>query len=200
MCCVCSAYLQETKLVYRRPIQFRARQIRTFQNQGKGEFRELPIFWHFVIDQRVCNCHFFGMRKKASTRQSKNDVSGVLQLSRRERQIMDALYRLQKGSAADIWAAVPNPPSYTAIRTHLTLLEQKNLVKHDKAGARYIYSPVVPREEMGERAIEGVLKTFFDDSVDLVITALMKRSGAQLSSEQINRLERMIEEARKDGR
>ena len=113
---------------------------------------------------------------------------------------MDVLYRLQRASAAQIWEAVPKAPSYTAIRTLLTLLEEKKHVKHEKEGARYIYSPVVPREEMGQRAIESVLNTFFDDSIDLVITALFKRKQAQLSSEQIDRLERLIDQARKEGR
>ena len=113
---------------------------------------------------------------------------------------MDVLYRLQRASAAEIWKAVPKPPSYTAIRTHLTLLEEKGHVKHEKERARYIYSPVVPREEMGQRAIEGVLRTFFDDSVELVIKALFKRKEARLSPEQVERLEQLIEEARKEGR
>ena len=138
------------------------------------------------------------MRKKSSREGEQS--AGILQLSRRERQIMDVLYRLQRASAAEIWKAVPKPPTYTAIRTHLTLLEEKGHVKHEKEGARYIYAPVVPREEMGQRAIEGVLKTFFDDSVELVIKALFKRKEARLSPEQVERLEQLIEEARKEGR
>lgn len=113
---------------------------------------------------------------------------------------MDALYRLGRASAAEIHAAVPNPPSYTAIRTHLTLLEEKKQIRHETEGARFVYSPVVPREEMGQQAIEGVLRTFFNDSVDLVITALMKRRHTRLSPEQIQRLEALIEQARKEGR
>ena len=113
---------------------------------------------------------------------------------------MDVLYRLQRASAAEIWAAVPRPPSYTAIRTHLSLLEQKKQVKHETERGRYIYSPVVPREEMGQRAIENVLKTFFDGSVDLVITALFKRKEEKLSPRQIDRIEQLIKEARQEGR
>ena len=113
---------------------------------------------------------------------------------------MDALYRLRRASAAEIWEALPDRPTYTAIRTHLSLLEEKGQIKHEKAGAKYIYSPVVPREEMGQRAIEGVLKTFFDGSVDLVIRALFKRRDARLSREEIERLEKLIDEARKEGR
>jgi predicted transcriptional regulator len=140
------------------------------------------------------------MRNKNRSSDGRRDSSTLLQLSRRERQIMDALYRLGRASAAEVHAGVPNPPSYTAIRTHLTLLEEKNLVKHESDGTRFIYTPVVSREEMGEQAIEGVLKTFFNDSIDLVITALMKRPKSQLSEEQIGRLETLIEKARKEGR
>ena len=128
------------------------------------------------------------------------DSSVLPQLSRRERQIMEALYRLGRATAAEIHGVVPNPPSYTAIRTHLTLLEEKNQVTHESDGTRFVYSPVVPREEMGQQAIEGVLRTFFNDSIDLVISALMKRRQTKLSPEQIKRLENLIEEARKEGR
>jgi predicted transcriptional regulator len=127
-------------------------------------------------------------------------VSTLLQLSRRERQILDVLYRLGRASAAEIHTSISNPPSYTAIRTHLTLLEEKNHVKHESDGTRFIYSPVVSREEMGQQAIDGVLRTFFNDSVDLVITALIKGRQTQLSAEQIDRLEQIIEQARKEGR
>lgn len=140
------------------------------------------------------------MRKNSTGKSAQNDSADFLQVSRRERQILDVLYRLQRASAAEIWEAVPNRPTYTAIRTHLTLLEEKGHIKHEKEGAKYIYSPVVPRDEMGQRAIEGVLKTFFDDSVDLVIKALFKRRQARLSPGQIDRLEQLINEARKEGR
>lgn len=120
-------------------------------------------------------------------------------LSRRERQILTVLYRLQKASAAEIRAALPNPPTYTAVRTHLTLLEDKGHLKHVAEGPRYIYSPVVPREEMGRRVINDIIKNFFDDSVEQAVTAFVKRD-AQLSDEQLERLEQLIQQARKDGR
>ncbi|HYE31647.1 MAG TPA: BlaI/MecI/CopY family transcriptional regulator [Methylomirabilota bacterium] len=140
------------------------------------------------------------MPKSARGKSRSSDGGDLPQLTRRERQIMDALYRLRRASAAQIWEALPDRPTYTAIRTHLSLLEEKGQIKHEKAGAKYIYSPVVPREEMGQRAIEGVLKTFFDGSVDLVIRALFKRKDARLSREEIERLEKLIDEARKEGR
>lgn len=120
-------------------------------------------------------------------------------LSRRERQILTVLYRLQKASAAEIRAALSNPPTYTAVRTHLTLLEDKGHVKHTTEGPRYIYSPVIPREEMGRRIIDDLLKNFFDDSVEQAVTAFVKRD-AQLSDAQLERLEQLIQQARKDGR
>lgn len=121
-------------------------------------------------------------------------------LSRRERQITDALYRLGKASAADIRAALPNPPSYTAVRTHLTILEEKGHVAHQSDGPRYIYEPVVPREEMAKTAIDGVLLTFFDNSVERVVATLLDRKESQISREQLDRLAQIIEQARKEGR
>lgn len=120
-------------------------------------------------------------------------------LSRRERQILTVLYRLQKASAAEIRAALSDPPTYTAVRTHLTLLEDKGHVKHATEGPRYIYSPVVPREEMGRRVIDDIIRNFFDDSVEQAVTAFVKRD-APLSDAQLERLEQLIQQARKDGR
>src|SRR5215469_9143882 len=93
-----------------------------------------------------------------------DDQSGGF--SRRERAIMEALYRLGKASAADIREAIPDPPGTTAIRTLLTILENKGHVRHESDGVRYIYAPRVARGEMGRRALDSCLKTFFDDSVE----------------------------------
>jgi BlaI family transcriptional regulator, penicillinase repressor len=121
-------------------------------------------------------------------------------LSRRERQIMEALYRLGKASAADIRGALPNPPSYTAVRTHLTILQDKGHVRHRSEGPRYIYEPVVPREEMAKTAVEGVLLTFFGNSVERFVATLLDRKESQISPEQLDRLAQVIERARKEGR
>ncbi|HEV2297297.1 MAG TPA: BlaI/MecI/CopY family transcriptional regulator [Candidatus Acidoferrales bacterium] len=121
-------------------------------------------------------------------------------LSRRERQIMEALYRLGKASAADIRGALPNPPSYTAVRTHLTILQGKGHVRHRSDGPRYIYEPVVPREEMAKTTIEGVLLTFFGNSVERFVATLLDRKESQISPEQLDRLAQVIERARKEGR
>jgi predicted transcriptional regulator len=128
-----------------------------------------------------------------------DDVSDR-ELSRRERQIMDAVYRLGKASAADVRAELPHPPTYTAVRTHLTLLEEKGLVKHESDGTRYIYEPVVSREKMAKSAIAGVLQTFFDNSVERVVATLVDRQDSQLTPEQLDRLAEIIEQARREGR
>jgi len=121
-------------------------------------------------------------------------------LSRRERQILEALYRLGSASAAEIRQLLDDPPTYTAVRTHLTLLEGKGHVSHTLDGARYVYQPVVPREEMGERVIDGVVKTFFNNSVEQVVTALVKKGQARVSSEELENLAALIDQARKEGR
>jgi BlaI family transcriptional regulator, penicillinase repressor len=131
---------------------------------------------------------------------TKSPTLDFADLSRRERQILTVLYRLKKASAGEVRAALPDPPTYTAIRTHLTLLESKGHVKHATDGSRYIYSPVVPREEMGRRVIESLLENFFDGSVEQAVTAFVKRDHTQLSDDQLQRLEKLIQQARKEGR
>jgi BlaI family transcriptional regulator, penicillinase repressor len=121
-------------------------------------------------------------------------------LTRRERQIMDALYRLGKASAANIRESLANPPSYTAVRTHLTLLQDKGLVRFESDGTRYIYEPTVPREETARTVMKGVLQTFFENSVEKAVATLIDRDDEPLSKTQLDRLAAMIEQARKDGR
>jgi BlaI family transcriptional regulator, penicillinase repressor len=120
--------------------------------------------------------------------------------SRREREIMDALYTLGKATAAQILEQIPNPPTYTAIRTHLTILEKKGHVRHASDGTRYIYEPLVAREQMGRRAIDTVLKTFFDNSVEQVVAALLNSEETNVSREELERLARLIEQAKEEGR
>src|SRR4051812_7119 len=114
-------------------------------------------------------------------KQKASKGASLQDLSRRERQIMEALYRLGSGTAAEVRGLLDAPPTYTAVRTHLTLLEEKGQVIHTADGTRYVYSPVVPREEMGERVVQGVLKTFFNNSVEQIVTALVKKGRAPVS-------------------
>ena len=126
--------------------------------------------------------------------------SGNDAFSRREREIMDALYKLGKGSAADIRDEIADPPSYTAIRTLLTILENKGHVRHASDGTRYIYRPAIAREQMGKRAMDSLLKTFFDNSVERAVTALLSHEDADISREDLDRLAKLIDKARKEGR
>lgn len=121
-------------------------------------------------------------------------------LSRRERQILDALYRLGKASAADIREALPDPPTYTAVRTHLAILQEKGHVRFESDGTRYIYEPVVPRDEMAKSVIDGVLQTFFGGSIERVVSTLIDNEESKITPEQLDRLAEIIEEARREGR
>ena len=120
--------------------------------------------------------------------------------SRREREIMEALYKLGKASAAEIREQIADPPTYTAIRTQLTILEKKGHVRHTSDGTRYIYEPLVGREQMGRRAIDTLLKTFFDNSVERAVAALITRKDAGISGDELERLRRLIEKAKREGR
>ena len=120
--------------------------------------------------------------------------------SRREREIMAALYKLGRGTAAQILDEIPDPPSYTAIRTLLTILEKKGHVRHHSDGPRYVYEPLVARGEMGQRAIGNLLKTFYDNSVSDALAAMLNRDDAKVSDAELERLEKLIAKARKEGR
>jgi predicted transcriptional regulator len=120
--------------------------------------------------------------------------------SRREREIMAALYRLGRGTAAQILDEIPDPPSYTAIRTLLTILEKKGHVRHHADGPRYVYEPLVARGEMGQRAFRSLLKTFYDNSVSDAVAAMLTHDDVQVSDSELERLEKLIAKARKEGR
>lgn len=121
-------------------------------------------------------------------------------LSKRERQILDALYRLERASAAEIRDAIEDPPTYTAVRTHLTNLEEKGYVTFETDGLRYIYQPVVPRDEMAGSAMDELLRTFFQDRVELAVATLLGRREANITQAELDRLAEIIEQARKEGR
>lgn len=121
-------------------------------------------------------------------------------LSRRERELLDAIYRLGSGSAAEIREALADPPTYTAVRTHLSNLEEKGYVRFESDGTRYIYHPVVPREEMATSVMEDVLQTFFDSRLELAVATLLSREETRLSQEQLDSLAEIVERARQEGR
>jgi len=129
-----------------------------------------------------------------------SDKSGKDGFSRREREIMDALYKLGKASAADIRDEIADPPTYTAIRTLLTILEKKGHVRHTTDGQRYIYQPAVTREKMSKRAVDSLLQTFFDNSVERAVTALLTREDANIPRKDLDRIAKLIEKAKQEGR
>jgi predicted transcriptional regulator len=120
-------------------------------------------------------------------------------LSRRERQILDILYQQGQATAAEVQNALPEPPSYSAVRALLRILEEKGHVRHQQDGPRYIYLPTVARENAKRSALRHMLRTFFDDSAEQAISALLDDSSARLSPAELDRLARLIEDARKSG-
>ena len=120
-------------------------------------------------------------------------------LSRRERQIIDILYAQGRGTAADVQAVLPEPPSYSAVRAMLRILEDKGHVTHEQDGPRYVYVPTVGRDNAQRSALHHMLKTFFDGSAEQAISALLDGSSTKLSDAELDRLARLIDQARGAG-
>ena len=121
-------------------------------------------------------------------------------LSRRERQIMDIVYERGRATAAEVMENLPDPPSYSAVRALLRLLEQKSYLIHEQDGPRYVFLPTVSREKARQSALRQMVKTFFDGSAEKAVAALLDMSGPKLSDAELDRLAQMIDEARKEGR
>jgi predicted transcriptional regulator len=122
------------------------------------------------------------------------------ELSRRERQIMDALYELGRAAAAEVRERLPDPPSYSAVRAMLRILEDKGHLRHEQDGPRYVFSPAVPREEARESALRRVVRTFFDGSAETAMSTLLDLGVEDLDEEALRRLADRIALARKEGR
>lgn len=122
------------------------------------------------------------------------------QLSRRERQIMDIIYRHGRVTAADVLAELPEPPSYSAVRAMLRLLEEKGHVRHEQDGPRYVYLAVVHRDKARRSAMRHLVRTFFDGSTEDAIVALLQNDSGAMSDEELERLSKLIDSAKKEGR
>lgn len=122
------------------------------------------------------------------------------QLSRRERQIMDVIYRLGKATAQEVRDNLPDPPSYSAVRALLRVLEEKGHVRHRQEGPRYLYLPTVARDKARKSALKQLLRTFFDGSTEAAVAALLDMSVDELSDEELERLAELIERTRQEGR
>lgn len=123
-----------------------------------------------------------------------------LELGRRERQIMDVLFRLGRATVADVRAELPDPPTYSAVRGMLRFLEEKGLVKHEGEGIRYVYSAAIAQQKARSSALRHVLRTFFAGSPADAVAALLEMPDSKLSSEDITRLEKLIKQAKAEGR
>ena len=120
-------------------------------------------------------------------------------LSRRERQIMDILYRRGRATAAEVMKELSGNPNDSTVRTQLRVLERKGHVRHEEAGLRFVYMPAVPRRAARKSALRHLVDTFFDGSVENVVGALLGGEGARLSEEELERIARLVAKARKDG-
>ncbi len=120
-------------------------------------------------------------------------------LTKRERQIMDVLYRLGRATAAEIMDRLPGAPSYSTVRTQLRVLEEKGHVRHDEQGLRYVYTPRVPRHSARRSALKHLVDTFFDGSSAKVVAALLG-GDARLTEEELDRIAALVHDARRDAR
>lgn len=124
----------------------------------------------------------------------------LLHLSRRERQIMDAVYRLGRATAAELQEALPEPPGYSAVRAHLRVLEEKGHLRHEQEGTRFIYLPTLPAARARGAALKNLLATFFEGSAANAVAALLDLEKDKLGEDELSRLGKLIEQARKEGR
>ena len=121
-------------------------------------------------------------------------------LSRRERQIMDILYRLGSATAAEVQENLAEAPSYSAVRALLRILEEKGHLKHAYDGPRYVYAPIVSRPVAQKSALKQIVKTFFDGSTSNAVAALLDMSASDLSEGELNRLAKLVEQAKREGK
>jgi BlaI family penicillinase repressor len=119
-------------------------------------------------------------------------------LSRRERQIMDVIYARERATAAEVQAALPDAPGYSAIRATLRILEEKGHLRHEEEQQRYVFLPVVPRKRASLPALKHLIDTFFEGSAERVVATLVDRSVGKLSTEELDRMAQLIESARKE--
>lgn len=122
------------------------------------------------------------------------------ELGRRERQIMDVIYRLSRASVAEVRENLPDPPTYSAVRAMLGFLEDKGYLRHERDGMKYVYLPTVDAKHARRSALQHMVKTFFNGSAAQAAAALIEMNDTQLSTEEIKRLSDLIKKARQEGR
>ncbi len=120
-------------------------------------------------------------------------------LTRRERQIMDVLYKLERATVGQVLAKLADKPSYSTVRAQLRVLEEKGHVRHEEQGLRYVYIPAVPRDVARRSALRHLVETFFEGSTEKTVAALLGGEISRISSEELDRLSRLIAKSRKEG-
>src|SRR3954466_14926870 len=120
-------------------------------------------------------------------------------LTRRERQIMDILFRRGRAAAADVMEVLPGEPSYSTVRTQLRVLEEKGHVTHEEDGVRFVYFPAVPRRAARKSALRHLMNTFFDGSAEQVVAAVLGGETAKLTEEELDRIADLVAKAKKEG-
>ena len=123
-----------------------------------------------------------------------------LNLTRRERQIMDILYRRGRATAGEVMSDLSGDPSYSTVRAQLRVLEDKGHVHHEEIGLRYVYSPTVPRHVVRQSALRHLVDTFFEGSTQKVVAALLGTDGTKVSQEELDRIAELVDKARKTGK
>jgi BlaI family penicillinase repressor len=121
-------------------------------------------------------------------------------LSRRERQIMDILYKKNRATAAEVMELMTDPPGYSAVRTLLATLERKGYVRHGRDGAKYVFEPILHQKKAGKSALVHLIQTFFDGSRGRAAAALLNVAPSEFSEEELNELDALIRKARKGGK
>src|SRR5215467_12510985 len=121
-------------------------------------------------------------------------------LTRRERQIVDVLYRLGKATVGEVIKELPGEPNYSTVRAQLGVLEEKGHVRHEEVGLRYVYSPIVPRHAVRQSALRHIVDTFFEGSTHKVVAALLGGESTSVSDEDLDRITELVRKARKGKR
>ena len=121
-------------------------------------------------------------------------------LSRRERQIMDILYRLGRATAGEVQEQLSGEPAYSTVRAQLRVLEEKGELRHEEEGLRYVYMPKQSRHQIQRSALKHLVETLFEGSADKVVAALLGKGSSGITEEQLQRMAELIEQARKDGK
>jgi BlaI family transcriptional regulator, penicillinase repressor len=129
-----------------------------------------------------------------------NPMNAIQELSKRERQIMDVLYQMGEATVGEVLDRIPDPPSYSAVRATLRVLEEKGHVGHKQDGPRYVYLPTVPQDTAKQVALSHLLGTFFNGSVEAAVMALVQMDETKLSQNELERLAAKIREAEREGR